>query len=297
MIREEVNAMTPLSRIYIAELWKLLKRPMTWTLAIILVALMVLIYGTLIATLLAPEELAPTVEFDESGGGSLESSLLLPDGLFMGIGLVQLMVTALIIVLAAGMVGSDLSWGTVRTMLMMGAGRTGILIAKILALVTIGLAGALIGLVLAIIGSIVTGIAIGEGTALSSWFTAEFFGDAAILLSRTMVGILVWAAVAGTVTLISRSLAAGLGASLALLFLGGQIGGLLGQLGEVGVWMGRALPNAGVDALTQLNALVPPTYSAGDWAWILGNIIGWLTLLAITAIVTFRRMDTLAASA
>lgn len=288
--------MAPLSRIYIAELWKLLKRPMTWTLGTILVVLIVLVYGTLIATLLAPDGVGVDVEVDESMGSSLEQSLLLPDGLFMGIGLVQLIVTALIIVLAAGMIGSDLSWGTIRTMLVMGSGRTDILIAKMLALVTAGIAGMLIGLVLTILGSLVTGIAIGESVALSTWFAAGFFGDAAVLLSRAMVGVLVWAAVAGTITLITRSLAAGLGASLALLFLGGQIGGLLGQLGDIGVWMGRALPNAGVDALTQLNAAIPPSYGPSDWAWIVTNIVGWLILLSVVAIVTFRRMDTLAAS-
>ena len=287
--------MTPISRLFIGELWKLLKRPMTWALGIILVVLMILIYGTLIGTLLAPDSMGLEVEVDESMGSSLEQSLLLPDGLFMGIGLVQLIVTALIIVLAAGMVGSDLAWGTIRTMLMMGAGRTGILVAKILALVTIGLAGVLIGLVLTIIGSLVTGLAVGEGVQISAWFTAGFFGDAAVLISRAMIGVLVWAAIAATITLISRSLAAGLGASLALLFLGGQMGGLLSQLGSVGVWLGRALPNAGVDAITQLNALIPPTYSTSDWAWILANIIGWLALLAVVAVVTFRRMDTLAA--
>ncbi len=287
--------MTPISRIFIGEIWKLLKRPMTWTLAIILVVLMVLIYGTLIGTILAPDGMGVDVEVDQSMGTSLEESLILPDGLYMGIGLVQLMVTALIIVLAAGMVGSDLSWGTIRTMLMMGAGRTPILIGKILALGVLGLAGLVIGMLLSIIGSLVTAVAVGEGIQFSSWATAGFVGEAGVLLFRSMIGIMVWATIAATITLMSRSLAAGLGASLALLFLGGQIGGLLGQLGNVGVWMGRALPNAGVDALNQLNAAIPPSYAAGDWAWILANIVGWLALLAIAAVVTFRRMDTLAA--
>jgi ABC-2 type transport system permease protein len=288
--------MTPLSRVYIAELWKLLKRPMTWTLGIILVALMIMIYGSLIATLLAPEGMGVEAEVEQSMGTSLRESLLLPDGLFMGVGFVQLIVTALVIVLAAGMVGSELSWGTIRTMLMMGTGRTRILIAKVLALLTAGLGGMLIGLVLTVIGSLVTGIAVGEGAALSTWFTAEFFGDAAVLISRAMVGILVWAVISAAITLISRSLAAGLAVSLALLFLGGQIGSLLGGLGDVGVWISRVLPNAGVDALTQLNALTPPSYATSDWAWILANIAGWLIALAVLSIYTFRNMDTLAAS-
>jgi ABC-type transport system involved in multi-copper enzyme maturation permease subunit len=287
--------MTPLSRLYVGELWKLLKRPITWTLGIILVALIILVYGTLIGTMLAPEGMGVEVEVDQSMGSSLEESILLPDGLFMGIGLVQLIVTALVIVLAAGMVGSDLSWGTVRTMLMMGAGRVHILIAKILALITAGIAGIVVGLILALLGSIVTGIAIGEGVSTGQWLSAGFFADAGVLMFRAMIGVTVWAAVAGTITLVSRSLAAGLGASLALLFLGGQIGGLLGQLGEIGVWLGRALPNAGVDAITQLNATFPPSYATTDWAWIVANIASWLVLLAIISVITFRRMDTLAA--
>lgn len=291
----EVNIKTPLSRVYLAELWKLIKRPMTWTLAIILIALMILIYGTLIATVLAPEELAPTVEFDESAGGSLEESLLLPEGLTMGIGLVQLLVSALIIVLAAGIVGSELSWGTLRTMLMMGAGRVQILAAKLLALITAGLGGIIIGLLLAIGGSIVVGVATGEGVAASEWLTAGFLADAGVLTARALLGVSVWALVAATITVVSRSLAAGLGTSMAMMFLGSQIGSLLGQLGDIGVWLGRALPNAGVDAITQLNAAVPPSYSAGDWAWITVNITGWIILLMVIATIAFRRMDTLAA--
>lgn len=287
--------MTPISRIFIGEIWKLLKRPMTWTLATILVVLMVLVYATLIGTILAPDGMGVEVEVEQSMGSSLQESLMLPDGLYMGIGLVQLIVTALIIVLAAGMVGSDLSWGTIRTMLMMGAGRTPILIGKILALITLGLAGLLIGLLLSITGSIVTALAVGEGVQLSSWATPSFFGEAGVLLFRSLIGVMVWASVAATITLISRSLAAGLGASLALLFLGGQIGGLLGQLGDIGVWLGRTLPNAGVDALTQLNAAIPPSYTTGDWTWIAANITGWLVVLAIASVLTFRQMDTLAA--
>jgi ABC-type transport system involved in multi-copper enzyme maturation permease subunit len=288
--------MTPVWRLFFGELWKLFKRPMTWTLGIILIALMILVYGTLIATILVPDGMGLEVEVDQSMGSSLEESLILPDGLYMGIGLVQLIVTTLIIILAAGMVGSDLSWGTVRTMLMMGAGRIQILIAKVLALATIGLIAILTGLALSIAGSVTTGIVTGRGAEFSSWLTTGFFTDAGVLIGRAMVGVMLWAIVSATVTLITRSLAAGLGASLALLFLGGQMGGLLGQLGDVGLWMGRALPNAGVDALTQLNALIPPTYSAGDWSWIIANIVGWIVVLAIAAIITFKRMDTLAAS-
>jgi ABC-2 type transport system permease protein len=287
--------MAPLSRIYITEIWKLAKRPMTWTIGIILVALMILVYGTLIGTILMPDGMGVEVEVDQSMGTSLEQSIVLPDGLYMGIGLVQLLVSALIIILAAGMVGSDLTWGTVRTMLMMGSGRTPLLIAKILALITAGLVGVIAGLALALLGSIVTGFIIGDGFRADEWINAGFFGDAAILIGRAMIGITVWAAVAGTITLVSRSLAAGLGAALALMFLGGQVSSLLGQLGDVGVWLGRALPNAGVDAITQLNATIPPTYTTGDWIWIISNIAGWLALLAIVSVFTFRRMDTLAA--
>lgn len=286
--------MTPLRRLYVAELWKLLKRPMTWALAVILVVLMVLVYGTLVATLLVPESARVDIEAG-TGLGGLEESLLLPEGLFMGIGLVQLLVSALVIVLAAGMVGSDLSWGTIRTMLTMGAGRVPILIAKLFALITMGVAGIAFGLALAILGSIATGYAVGEGSLASEWVTADFLVDALVVGGRALVGVALWGVIAGTVTLITRSLAAGLAASLALMFLGGQIGSLLGQLGDVGLWLGRALPGAGIDALTLLNSSTAPVYGMGDWLWILGSIAGWFLLMATLAVLNFRRMDTLAA--
>lgn len=284
--------MTPLSRLYVAELWKTFKRPMAWALAVILVILMVLIYGTLIATMLIPEGTGVEVE---SAAGSLEESILLPEGLYMGVGLVQLLVTTLMIVLAAGMVGSDLSWGTMRTMLMMGAGRVRILVAKLLALVTVGVLGIVLGLALTIVGSIIAGYAVGEGLLVSEWMTADFLLEAVVVGSRSIIGIALWAVIAGTVTLVTRSLAAGLAASLGLMFLGGQISSLLGQLGEVGTWLGRTLPNAGVDALTLLNSSTPPSYGAGDWTWIIASIAGWLLLMAAVSVLNVRRMDTLAA--
>jgi ABC-2 type transport system permease protein len=288
--------MPPLSRIYAAECWKIARRPMTKTLVVILVAMMVLIYATLIATILVPEGLGNVeVEVDPTMGSSLEEALLLPDGLYMGIGLVQLLVTALVIILAAGVVGSELSWGTVRTMLMAGTGRSQIIAAKILAILTAGLIGMLIGMMLAIAGSIITGMLTGASVPVGDWINASFFGDALVLIARAMIGITVWGIVAATITLVSRSLAAGLGASLAIFFIGGQISGLLGQLGRVGDWLGKTLPNAGVDAITALNSLSPPGYSTGDWTWITLNVVGWIVGLVVIAIITFRRMDTLAA--
>ena len=293
--------MTPLTTLYIAELRKLLKRPMTWVLGLILVGLVFFIYATLTLTLVGPEvidDLAVTVE-GESGAAmdrdSLKESLLLPDGLFMGAGLVQLIVVTLVIVLAAGSIGSEFGWATIRTSLLMGATRTRLLIAKAGALVTYGLAGILSGLLLTIAASWLIGSALGEGTSVTSWLNGSFLLDFVQIVLLTMVAVVLWAVVAGAITIVTRSLAAGLAVALALAFLGGQISVLLGQMGSAGVWLSRALPNAGVDALIVLNSTSPPSYGTGDWIWILGNILVWLIGMSVLAIVTFRRMDTLAA--
>lgn len=280
--------MVPLRRIYIAEMWKLLKRPMTWALAGILVGFILLIYATLFALLVGPE----AADVDRDG---LTESLILPDGIYMGIGLIQLLVSALIIVLAAGMVGSDLSWGTVRTMLMMGSGRIKILLAKALSLVTFGFAAIVIGVVLTVLASWGIGEATGDGPSGLTWLSAEFVVDTVVVIARTLVAVSLWAIIGATITLSLRSLAAGIGITLTLSFIGGQIGGLLEQFGGAGTWAARVLPNAGIDALGQLNQTSPPVYGAGDWAWILVSIIGWALLMTIVAVTTFRRMDTLAA--
>ncbi len=282
--------MVPLSRIYVAEIWKLTKRPMTWALGGILVGFIVLIYVTLFALLIGPE----AANLDREG---LTESLILPDGLYMGIGLIQLLVSALVIVLAAGMVGSDLSWGTVRTMLMMGSGRVRILVAKALTLLTFGLLAIIVGVLLTVLASWGIGAATGDGPSGFSWLTGAFITDSVIVAARALVAVTLWAIISATITLTLRSLAAGIGITLTLSFVGGQIGGLLGQFGDAGTWVSRVLPNAGIDAIGQLNQVSPPVYGAGDWAWILASIIGWFLLMTVIAVTTFRRMDTLAAGA
>jgi ABC-2 type transport system permease protein len=280
--------MVPLRRIYVSEMWKLSKRPMTWALGAILVGFIVLIYAMLLALLVGPE----AADIDREG---LTESLVLPDGLFMGIGLIQLLVSALVIVLAAGMVGSDLSWGTIRTMIMMGSGRIQILVAKALTLVTFALTAIIIGMLLTVGASWVIGVATGDGPSGLGWLTGAFLADAVAVAGRALVAVSLWAIISAAITLTLRSLAAGIGITLTLSFVGGQIGGLLGQFGDAGTWAARVLPNAGIDALGQLNQVSPPDYGAGDWAWIVTSIIGWFLLMAIASVITFRRMDTLAA--
>lgn len=281
--------MTPTSTLIRVELAKLIRRPMTWVLALILVTLVVLVYGSLIATIAGPT--VENIDQDE-----LRDTIVLPDGLNFGATLLQQIGTILVIILAAGSIGSEFTWGTFRSMLYMGASRARLLLAKLISLEILALATVALGIVLTILASLVSGLAVGDSGTGSDWLTASFAGNVLLAAVVTFVSLAVWTLIAATITLISHSLATGLGVSLAVSLLGGQVALVIGQLGTIGNWISRIIPNTAIGAIGALIGGDPPSYVFTDWLWITANLVGWVALFLVIAIATFRRMDVLATS-
>lgn len=266
------------------ELSKLLRRPMTWVLSGILVGLIGFMYLSLMLALLAPE----SAGVDKA---SLEEQILLPDGLFFASTIAGSLVTIMIIILAAGSIGGEFSWATVRTNLLMGATRIRFLITKLLALEIFAFAWLIIANVIAVAGAIVTAAVTNNSIPTDYLLSATFAGDIGLVIFHSIIVLAVWTLIAGAITLITGSLAAGLGLTLVMTLLGSQIAALIGQLGEVGKWVARAIPNRALDSIIALDSTSPPSYVASDWVWIVASVVGWTLIFSVLAVRRFRRMN------
>src|SRR5690606_20292249 len=97
-------------------------------------------------------------------------------------------------------------------------------------------------------GSLAAGVALGETQRTDQWLHASFFSDALAMSFRAFVGIAFWTLVAAAVTVITRSLAAGIGITVAALFVGDFATMLIARLGTLGEWVSRAIPNTAINA-------------------------------------------------
>ena len=276
--------MTSIRTLLSVELTKLLRRPMTWILSVILIGFTAFIYMSLVIALLAPE----SANIDKT---SLEKEILLPDGLYFGASLAGSFVTILIIILAAGSIGSEFSWATVRTNLLMGATRTRFLAAKFLALVIITFGWLLIANVMALAGEVITAAATDHAIPTGYLTSATFAADSGLILFHSIVVLAVWTLIATAITVITGSLAAGLGVTLSMTLLGSSIAGLIAQIGDIGRWVARIIPNRALDAILSLDATDPTSYLATDWIWIIASVVGWSLVIAFLAVRRFQRMN------
>lgn len=286
--------MASLGTLVRVEFAKLIRRPMTWILAVILLGFVVLVYASLGLALLSGFEGNVAVEGAE--GESLRDIILLPEGFGLGMGLAQGVGGILLAILSAGTFGSEFSWGTIRTLLLMRADRTRIVVAKLLVLMVAVLAVAIIGVAVGFVGSLAVGLALGESARTSEWLNAAFFGDVAKMSAVVIVGLAFWVIVAASITVVTHSLAAGIGLTIASIFVGDFAGSLIQQVGRVGVWVSRLFPNTALNTLNQLTTPSAPSLDASDWAWITANLVGYTVLALAVAIIRFRHMNVLAVS-
>lgn len=278
--------MTSVSTLIMVELRKLIRRPMTWILVLILLGIILFVYGSLIATILGPD----VGDLDKD---SLREVLVLPDGTFFGATIVQQVGTVVLIVLAAATIGSEFSWATFRSMLFMGASRLRLLIAKLIALLLVALALVGTGLAFAVGAALASEAIVGLPPGADTWNSGSLASDVALAAGIAFVTVAIWTLVSATITLVTRSLATGLGVTLALGLLGGQVAYLIGQLGTAGRWISRVFPNRAIDALNAVVSSEPETYTVADWAWISANLAGWTVLLVMLSLLAFRRMNLL----
>lgn len=222
-----------LRNLFAAEWLKLRKRPLTWALLAVFLGLLTLYLG-LWALVVALHE-------GTLAGGRVRIEALRPEqiaeikrqlsfpGIF-GAVLGQLNSTGgiLAVILAAGSLGGDFGWGTLRVMLIRAPQRGVYLLAKILALLLALLCGALLALAL---GSLI-------GLAASAWLgLPPSAGPRELLalplgLARALYVILPYLLATLACAAFGRSVLAGVGGGLIFLALDVSAGSL-GSLGVV----------------------------------------------------------------
>jgi ABC-2 type transport system permease protein len=190
-----------------SELFRLSKRPQTWLLLLVAFGLTALMYGGFVlgARITDPQ--------DANDFREVLTFQQLPDfGLSLGLGFFG---SVMVIIVAAGLMGNEYSWNTLRPLTARARSRVGLMTAKILT----GLLYSAVFMVL--LGILTAGLSI-LSSALAG-IDAEVSGDAAMDAARftgkIIISNLPYVAFAFMLATVARSNAAGIAGSLGLSFI------------------------------------------------------------------------------
>lgn len=279
-----------------AEFFKLRKRMMTWVVAGFMVGLVVLLYSVLWSTSV---RVATFGEHETFTGLDLRRALFLPAAVPYGLQIVGFFGGILAMILAAGSIGSEYAWGTVRLVATASSGRMRLLAAKLLVVFGLTAAGTLLAVAVALIYSFIIATYYGEASA--SFVTATFVGEQIAAYGRTLLVLAPYVSFAFAIAVIGRSTLAGVGSGLGVAFVEPIIGELMRAAGSP--W--KDIPNYFLSTNRQVvmfqNAVpaVLPRFGGGhgEIAGALSPFYAGLLLLTYTvvfvglALVVFRRRD------
>jgi ABC-type transport system involved in multi-copper enzyme maturation permease subunit len=209
------------------EFFKLRKRMMTWVVALILVGLVVLLYSVLWSASSRVQYFGDSKQFT---GIDLRQALFLPGAVPYGLQIVGTFGAILAIILAAGSIGSEYAWGTVRLMATVSSGRMTLILAKLAVVFGLTALGTLLAVAAALIYSLI--IALYYGDASGAFLTASFFGDQLAAYGRTLLVLTPYMALAFAVAVIGRSTLAGVGTGMGVAFAEPLIDALMRTAGS-----------------------------------------------------------------
>jgi ABC-2 type transport system permease protein len=239
-----------------AECFKLARRPMAWVLLIVFVGLFVLLRAT--------EFFAVALSDGVFSGGQVRLTLLDPaqveqfrrqvtfPGIFGAVlGHTNGVGGICAIVLAAGAMGSEYGWGTLRTQLARQPERGRYLIAKIIAIVLALLAGLLVALAVGALLAVVFGGALGDRGSLGGDLAALPLG-----VLRALYVMLPYVLFTIACAILGRSVLAAAGGGFLFLLLDVGLGALafLGQLGGLVRFLVSLVLQPNVNTLVVLNS-------------------------------------------
>lgn len=238
-----------LQHLVLVEFFKLRKRMMTWVVALLLVALIILLYSVLWSVSARVETFA-----DESRiytGDDLRRALFLQSSVPFSLQIVGTFGTLLAIVLAAGAAGSEYSWGTVRLMATASSGRIKTMAARLLVVSALIAAGALLAVAVGLIYSaIITQV---SGGTDYDFVDGAFVQQQVYSYGRTLFVMAPYVALAFGAAVVGRSTLAGVGAGVGFAFLEPVISGLMRLGGEPWRSSPNLLLNANVQVVLQQN--------------------------------------------
>ena len=265
------------------ELLKLVKRPMTWVLFVLLHGLIGL--GTVVGML-------NLHSVDPATQEGLARDLTLPGILPVTTQLIAVFGSLMLVILAASAIGSEYSWGTLRPLLATGLSRTRFLGAKILALALVVAVFVVLPLIMNAILAVPAAL-LGERPVFSGTLDVAWLGHFAALVGRTYVLVAMPVALAFLMGLVGRSQAAGIGVALGVT-IGEQIVGMV-LLGLDLGWshaIGAFLPFLSSQSLQGRNR-EPPQIEPGmlGEGRALLTLLGYSVVCVVIALLIFRRRD------
>lgn len=199
-------------RLWRAELLKLVRRPASYVVLVVLLAVIALFYLALGASAGAGGD------FGDAGSSRLQVQLLLayPNSYHVLLGIVLSFGGLLAVCYGASVSGAEWAWGTIRTVIARGESRPRYAILKFAAVALLLAIGVLIAFV---VGAALSLIAAGmAGVPTEGAFSSQTLSDLPQLLARTWLGMAEETAVGFAIAMLFRSQLAGIGAGLALYF-------------------------------------------------------------------------------
>ena len=228
----------------------------------------------------------------ESNPDAEITDVLLPRVLEDGFEIIAMLGPILIAILAAGMAGSEFSWGTMRTMVGSGVPRARLLLAKLSVLAVASLLLVITGAVA--LAGVSTGISVIEGYGLRlSWLDLSTGYDVMLMLARTTFLLLVIAGLSFSIAQHFRSVAAGIAIGIGIMVFGPILAELAGLIGNIGETLNDYVITSAMSTIVSLNTFeareIPPVLP-GPW-----EAAATLALYAVIpiglALWSFRRRD------
>jgi ABC-type transport system involved in multi-copper enzyme maturation permease subunit len=167
-----------------------------------------------------------------------------------GLGFVASFGTTVVIILTASLIGSEFSWGTIRTILPRARSRSAFLTAKVLTAVLFAVAVTLIGAAVALLASGIVTVTDHLDSGLGPDGAARLVES----VGRTFYTMLPYVALTLCVTVWTRSVAAGIGIGVSFLFLQGAVVELISLAGGPFDRLPGALIDRNVQALLSVNS-------------------------------------------
>jgi ABC-2 type transport system permease protein len=237
-----------MSRLVAVEFFKLRKRMMTWVLAGLLVGLVVLMYTILWSVSGQIGQFGPDDRFT---GDDLRRALFLEASVPFSLQVVGTLGAVLAVILAAGAVGSEYAWGTVRIMATASSGRLRLIAAKLIVVWALIVAGAILGILVGVAySSVITYV---NGGTDFGFIDASWFWDQVQTFGRTLFVMSPYVMLAFAAATVGRSTLAGAGVGIGFAFVEQIITGLMRLGGEPWRSMPNYLIDANVDSVRLLN--------------------------------------------
>jgi ABC-2 type transport system permease protein len=256
-----------------SELFRMRKRAQSWILIVIAFVLVGLFYGGFAIGALATSG-ADSADLKEP----LPFSELSDFGLSIGLGFFG---GVMLVIIAAGMMGNEFSWNTLRPLVARARSRSALITAKLLTLLIYTIVFSFVVAILtgglSIVSSMIVGVDLGfSGTALldAFWFTVR-----SIVVS---LPILSFAFLLATLT---RSNAAGIAGALGLSFVEPTVFGLLGQISDTF----EKIQKGGI-AYNVEKVLFNGVTNSGEWV-ALGVVVLYTALFVALSYSIFQRRD------